>query len=1381
MGMWNFFRHQQQHGDSPGGTDGPPRAPAGVLGWLRNLVGWPGADAARNTPAERTLIIERTRSGPQGVVLPWFLPYFDAEQTLFETGTMRLAYRRMLSDPNVKAALFGKILSVCSLELKVQPADRRNKQQAADAELVRWNLEEALEGGMPGLIWAILSGAMIDGFSICEKIWSRETTGTHRGAYYLRAVKPKDTGRDVILMTDEFRNIVGVQGLRYNPGTIFSPANFLIYRHLPMWDTATGQSDLRAVYSRFWMLDCILKLRAVGLEKRALPVIVGHYTHAQDMPAVEQALSLVKSQNWLAVPETVRVEALSIAGGADSQFASAVQDLKHDIFLGIAGAILQSIEGSTTDGRGNSQVHRSTADLFVWHLSSAIQSLLNDRRHGLVRDIIDLNRVVDVYPKVTLASVDEKDILSRMQTRKMFWEMGGKQSLEDMYDEMGIQPPDPNDPLDSLGGKADQEAQVAAATIAAPGGPAGAAAADRVLTDHTRANAGYEEVTQSPEPTSGGGPGLEQMVEMAEGDDDLEERLRKAGWGVGEYGGSLEPFRGDAATPPRGKHLTSKLPADIAGHLTPTEHASIKRGAINDLVSLHNSLPDGEQWEAAATAGRAKRGWYANATKSLIRLIPDEEDRRRLVGLLAATSPRAPVKKNLQMTFRIWADWRRRGESKDPAVLKRMLGMLGDDWSPEMRSDLASVRAKMKDAREKRKAGIALTSADALTPGEADLLARVPKNPIQLGFMPSSHGPNVIKALSGDLNEPLSGPKVDSFRQNLLGDLHRSTNDVWMAYFGGVDHGVLGKPYGYHAMTAKIRETAAKLGWHPAEVQETIWSYFRELARLQKGERDPREALRDITHEGVNRTPDFATLLAGDPHVQKEAGRSSSIAERIGNLRADPRGLPQGGGGSGGEEEGRPSGPVHPGAQGGTSRRPSRSGRKLEQQRQEWEDSQLPISERAGEHADSIRESGEDSQEMLAKQAESIGHVGHDWNDHEGIDTPIHSGAGVDSIGRRYGVAAGKRISLKRHDEDDDIQIVHDDDPIHQQATRRDPPPAEQSAPIPGTPHEVDDLFDPAQHFRPGGTAPLPKPTTPPEDPAFHDRMNMLSLRAAASHHLHAWGHDDLQSARFIPPPPPSGGSRGTLNQSLIGHVSVGGHSAFYKGHSGEFARREEATARLNGIAGLKSPAVRHAKGIPGAPEQYQGAGGMLMEMIPGDSLVDEIKASGGDLSMVRGRLRPGEADRAALAGFLTGTADRHGGNFIVSGDRLVSIDHEFSLWNPPPAHTNQIPRGPLDPELIRENVATSLASGRNPYDIDFDHAFDPGVVADLANRAPHMADAIESEDPKSARWIRLHGQALAEMARTGRTSYKELERILRRMRKEITGSANPGHDWWRH
>ena len=466
---------------------------------------------------------EHARSGPQDIKLPWFLPYFDDQQTLGENAAMRLAYRRMLADPNVKAATYGKIGAVQGYELKVVPSDRKDERASKLADLVRWNLTEAVRGGLPELVWSVFSGGLMDGYSISEKVWTRQEKGKFAGAYRLSALKPKDVGRDLVLVTDEFRNIVAVRGLRFNPGVDFPPSAFIIYRHLPLFDVPTGQSDFRACYSRYWLLDTALKLRAIGIDKRAIPLLMGTYKHAQQRPALETALSMVKSQNWLAVPEGVRVEALNIAGAADGIFASAVQQLAEDIFLGIAGATLQARQGDVNNARGSSAEHRNTADLFIKMLSQAFEAnILNDQDHGLIKEICDLNAEdVQDYPKGILQASDDENLEARSKLYETFWKAGMPFSKNAINDEFGFEPPDPDDPEDALGGKADQEAQVAAATIESPRGPADVAASDRRLTDSVET--GAQNASQQAGVT---GPvenlpqrGQPAPEEMAEGDE----------------------------------------------------------------------------------------------------------------------------------------------------------------------------------------------------------------------------------------------------------------------------------------------------------------------------------------------------------------------------------------------------------------------------------------------------------------------------------------------------------------------------------------------------------------------------------------------------------------------------------------------------------------------------------------------------------------------------------------------------------------------------------------------------------------------------------------------------------------------------------------------
>src|SRR5262249_10481425 len=121
-----------------------------------DLGGGPAADTITAYRRDEEVM----RAGPAGVRLPWFLPYFDPLQQLNETPEMRLAYRRMLADPNVKAPVRGKILGVAALELQIRPPDKDNPRDVEIAEFVKWNLTERLCEGVIGLVWDVFSGGL---------------------------------------------------------------------------------------------------------------------------------------------------------------------------------------------------------------------------------------------------------------------------------------------------------------------------------------------------------------------------------------------------------------------------------------------------------------------------------------------------------------------------------------------------------------------------------------------------------------------------------------------------------------------------------------------------------------------------------------------------------------------------------------------------------------------------------------------------------------------------------------------------------------------------------------------------------------------------------------------------------------------------------------------------------------------------------------------------------------------------------------------------------------------------------------------------------------------------------------------------------------------
>lgn len=289
-------------------------------------------------------------------------------------------------------------------------------------------------------------------------------------------------------------------------------------------------------------------------------------------------------------------------------------------------------------------------------------------------------------------------------------------------------------------------------------------------------------------------------------------RTYSSSLGEGEKARVVSSFRNELAGKLDGVlfQRENRIPLYIAKNLTADELANLRSDTIDGIVSHFQSLPPQADFEEAAKAGVAKRGWYRRAAESLRQLFGS--DAEIFVRLLAATSPRQGVTENLSMSLRIWIEWNKAGRPVDAKGIKNVL------------------------------------------------------RPIP-GAMFGSRIKNTVRALQG--KGRLSGYKVNSFSSNLLGDFEAVTNDAWMAAFAGIDQKVFGTKAGYLAFNAKVRKTASKLGISPAEVQEAIWSFAKTLSALRTGGRTSKEALAGMTHESVAMMPEFSQLIIGNENVKQ--------------------------------------------------------------------------------------------------------------------------------------------------------------------------------------------------------------------------------------------------------------------------------------------------------------------------------------------------------------------------------------------------------------------------------------------------------------------------------------------------------------------------------
>lgn len=305
--------------------------------------------------------------------------------------------------------------------------------------------------------------------------------------------------------------------------------------------------------------------------------------------------------------------------------------------------------------------------------------------------------------------------------------------------------------------------------------------------------------------------------------------------------------------------IASRTSSGLLRNLTPAEKTKLTDKTAAKVVDLLKKMPPRDEMAAVAYAGRAKRGWYKQSAEAISAVFG--ADAPRFAGLLAAMSPQTSVEMNLQNALNTWVNWIEAGR-------------------PTAREDIIDVMARSVAGGK----------------GRASVL------PAWIN--------NSVVALSDE--DPaltiLSGPKVDSFMRNLLGNVEEVTNDAWMANYAAIEQTLFAgnarkvgdrkigmKGPGYLAMSARVREAADRLTkltgetWSPAEVQETVWSWAKTVYELadSAGEiRTARELIQDraITDELIAATPDFGTLFADSNYapILEEAG----YGEQIQRIRA---------------------------------------------------------------------------------------------------------------------------------------------------------------------------------------------------------------------------------------------------------------------------------------------------------------------------------------------------------------------------------------------------------------------------------------------------------------------------------------------------------------
>jgi len=427
----------------------------GFIGPVGRMFGVPGGNGSRRIdPASiANLFTPRPSTLPRGDVIYsdiFMAPYrgpLDLDNYGRETESMRRDYRRQaIAEPLVKAAVQGKVNAVASLEVSVMPGGK-TPLDGTIAEFVKDTVRLA-PGGWSGLIRAMLTAGIIDGFSILEKT-RKPQLWQGRWRWGLEHVRSLDTAW-LKLELDVYRNVVMVvnliRGLEY-----YEPDRVLLYTHNPLFSNPFGTSDLRAATRAANIIEDVYKVWYVALKRFGLPYFVGK-TAAEKKAVMEEALAALYAGGYAATGEDDAIEVLNLASATGvSAFKDGVQTWREDILFAIRGAALPFLEGDGGAGaHGDSETQKVSTDVNEEILAIDCMEVVN---HQLIPWLVAPNFGKDVdMPRAVLGGTNWAEIGQVVDLVGKAQQAGKKISARWFDETTKIPPPDgPDDELQPVG------------------------------------------------------------------------------------------------------------------------------------------------------------------------------------------------------------------------------------------------------------------------------------------------------------------------------------------------------------------------------------------------------------------------------------------------------------------------------------------------------------------------------------------------------------------------------------------------------------------------------------------------------------------------------------------------------------------------------------------------------------------------------------------------------------------------------------------------------------------------------------------------------------------------------------------------------------------
>lgn len=310
-----------------------------------------------------------------------------------ETANQRARYRSHLADPYVKASVLHKVWGTAQLDPTFVPENPDDEQERQVADFHRFNLNQA-DGKLLGVVEALMFGPVIEGNGIAHRKRRQDPhdRGKWAGKLVLERLVPKDPDHWEPV-TDRYRNWTGIRAKHPDKDKgepEYVPLDeFVVVKHLSIYDLPEGMSDLRAADRAATCLDALLKLRMICLGNFSGPFLVAEEVPDSLKRQIGDQLTEARGGGgWATLPPGVQLKLLNLAGGNEGDYQSACTFFREEIATAVSGAYLNMMAGAPGAERGSSLEAAGITDSRVWYMA---QLVANAYRQSVVPYFTDAN------------------------------------------------------------------------------------------------------------------------------------------------------------------------------------------------------------------------------------------------------------------------------------------------------------------------------------------------------------------------------------------------------------------------------------------------------------------------------------------------------------------------------------------------------------------------------------------------------------------------------------------------------------------------------------------------------------------------------------------------------------------------------------------------------------------------------------------------------------------------------------------------------------------------------------------------------------------------------------------------------------------------------